>query len=122
MYTHNVIEEGRARYAAMEKDAGLVVAVLALTSTIVIFLLRPTLWFTLGSLLAGFIAFLTWRASLSGKFGLAAFLAIAFALAFLLAAATEFNRPAPELLGMGISLLGLGMYAAVLLAKLGRRA
>lgn len=109
--------EMSARYAAMEKTAGTTLTVLSLVAVACIILLQPGLWFTLGSLLAGVLAYWCWRAMLASRPELGVAVAVAAVLAFLLAAVPAFTLPLPLLMTMGLSHFGVGLYAALLVRR-----
>ena len=110
-------EETRTRYAAMEKGAGTALIVLSLVALACVLLFEPGFWFTAGSLLAGVFAYWCWRAMLANKPGFGAAAAVAAVMVSLFAVASVLTLPLPVLLAMGLSHLGVGLYAALVLHR-----
>lgn len=111
-------DETRTRYAAMEKGAGAALVVLSLVAIACALLFPPGFWFTAGSLLAGILTYWCWRAMLASKPGFGAAAAVAAVVAALLALTSVLTLPLPVVLAMGLSHLGVGLYAALLLRRL----
>lgn len=111
------VSETCAQFAAMERSAGVVFGVMFVCSAACIALYRPNLWFIFGSVLAGGAVYWCWLATLWNKFGIAAVAALLSVTIALLTAVTEFSRPLPVLLCSGMSLLGVGLYASILIGK-----
>jgi hypothetical protein len=115
------VGETSARFAAMEKSAGVVFGAVLVSSAACVALFRPNLWFIFGSVLAGGAVYWSWRATLANKFEMAAVAAFGALAVALLAVAPEFSRPLPVLLSSGMSLLGVGLYASILIGRTFKR-
>ncbi|WP_141513490.1 hypothetical protein [Ramlibacter sp. WS9] len=113
--------ESSARFTAMERSAGVVFGVVLVSSAACVALFRLNSWFIFGSVLAGGVAYWCWRATLANKFELAAVAAVGALVVSLFAAAPELSRPLPVLLSSGISLLGVGLYASILIGRVVKR-
>lgn len=113
--------ETSARFAEMEKSAGAVFGAVLVSSAACVALFRPNLWFIFGSVLAGSAVYWCWRATLAKRLEMAAVAAVAAVAVALLAVTPEFSRPLPVLLSSGMSLLGLGLYASILIGRIFRR-
>ena len=115
------VGETSARFAAMERGAGVVFGAVLVSSAASIAPFRPSLWFILGSILAGCAVYWCWRATLANKSEVAAVAAVGAVAVALLAAAPEFSRPLPVLFSSGISLLGVGLYASIPIGRAFKR-
>ena len=109
--------ETSARFTAMERSAGVVFGAALVSSAACVALFRLNLWFIFGSVLADGAVYGCWRATTANKFEMAAVAAVGAVAVALLAAATEFSRPLPVLLSSGMSLLGVGLYASILIGR-----
>ena len=122
MDTHSQpVGEISARFAAMERNAGVVFCGVLMSSAGCVALFRLDLWFIFGSILAGGAVYLCWRATLANKFDVACGAAVVAIMVAFLAATPEFSRPLPVLLCSGMSLLGVGLYASILIGRIFKR-
>ncbi|MGQ2978614.1 MAG: hypothetical protein ACT6Q9_02855 [Polaromonas sp.] len=115
------VGETSARFAEMEKSAGVVFGAVLVSSAACVALFRPNLWFIFGSVLAGGAVYWCWRATLAKRFEMAAVAAVGAVAVALLAVAPEFSRPLPVLLSSGMSLLGVALYASILIGRTFKR-
>lgn len=118
---HSSQHETRARYASMEKGAGIALIMLSLAAVACFVLFQPGLWFILGSLLGGIVANWCWRAVLASRHELGVATAVAAVLLLLMAAVPEFARPLPAVVTIGLSCFGVGFYAAMLAMRSHKR-
>jgi hypothetical protein len=112
-----LVGETSARFASMERSAGVVFCGVFVSSAVCVALFRPNPWFIFGSVLAGCAVYWCWRATLANKFEMAAVAAVGAVTVALLAAAPEISRPLPVLLSSGMSLLSVGLYASILIGR-----
>jgi hypothetical protein len=111
------VGETSARFAAMERNEGVVFGAVLVSSVACVVLFRPNFWFVFWSVLAGGAVYGCWRAMLVNKFEMAAVAAVGAVSVALLATASEFSRPFPVLLSSGMSMLGVGLYASILIGR-----
>lgn len=113
--------ETQARYASMERNAGVMTFILLLLIAVGAVLFRPSIWFILGSVLAGLAMFFCWHAALRQRFGIVVALAIGSVLLALISTEGAVDRTLASMLALGLPPFAFGLYASILAAKVIRK-
>ena len=109
--------EAQERYAAWERQATTIFAVLLLVLGASFYFQLPSVAFAAGNLIAGVLAFFAWRATLANRMNSALVLALLAVVATLLGLVFELSQRIEPLLVQAFSLQALALFAAILLAR-----
>ena len=113
-------QDAKALFLVMERDAGKPLVVLLLAATILNVLLSPGIWFVVCSVLAGLICYGLWRAGLAGRFQLGLTLVFGMLFIFFLAIEMLSTLSLHEEIALGLSHIGVGLYAPILFMRVTR--
>lgn len=106
-----------ARFAAMQRNAGVSVGVATVLSLVAVWAFSPGPLFVIGSLVGGVLVFLCWRAAAFLRHGYAGALAVGAVFVMLASASAELSRPLPVVLSVGLPLVCVGLFSPLLLTR-----